>query len=295
MNSTDLADVRRPSWVAVDQLPTISALAPIRLAATFVALVLLGGCSPGSVKSEPDARAPLLRPTFPATDLSTTTGAAIAETATTAASASVPTSGTRSSEEISPISQLAPTTPSTQSPVGKSTETVSSEAEVASTGAEDPLGDRTSSIETPPPWSDLAGVRLVRQDSTYELRVRMGGGSAPSDAPTAEHSMNVASFYDVDGDGVVDYEIWLNLADDGWYPGYFRPGSEGPNRFRGASGVTVSVVGDELIASFPASHLGQARRFRWAVASEWGRHEALGTPAAARDDVPDDDGFLTAP
>ena len=123
----------------------------------------------------------------------------------------------------------------------------------------------------------------------------MGGGTAPDRAPSDEHSMNVVSFYDVDGDGTIDYEIWLNLADDGWYPGYFPPAGAGPNRFRERSGVSVSVAGDELVAAFPLGHLGDGTDFRWSVASEWGRHEALGTPAAARDDVPDDDGYIPSP
>lgn len=103
--------------------------------------------------------------------------------------------------------------------------------------------------------------------------------------------MNIASFFDIDGDGLIDYEVWVNLADTGWSPAYFDNDVSGA-RFGQASGVAVEVAGDELILRFPLAYLGNARSFRWSLASEWGRYEVISTPAAASDDAPDDDGFV---
>jgi hypothetical protein len=127
-----------------------------------------------------------------------------------------------------------------------------------------------------------------------ELRVHLGG-TVPATAPDGDHTMNVASFYDVDGDGQVDFEVWANLADTGWGPAWFDDRGKGKARFGDRSGVTVTVEGDELVLGFATGLVGDAERFRWSLASEWGRYEVLGTLAAARDDAPDDDGSVTFP
>jgi hypothetical protein len=123
--------------------------------------------------------------------------------------------------------------------------------------------------------------------SGFELRVRVGGGTAPSSSDD-EHTMNVASFYDVDGDGTIDYEVWANVAAGGWGSSYFDD-VHGGGGFQKQSGVTVAPEGDEVVMQFPATHLTGATRFRWSIASEWGRYDALGTLATARDAMPDDD------
>jgi hypothetical protein len=173
------------------------------------------------------------------------------------------------------------------------TTTAATAVAVTTASIADKLGDRTPSVDPPPPWSDLAGAVLTRRAEGYELRVRLGGGSAPS-STDADHTMNVASFYDVDGDGTIDFEVWANLASSGWGTSYFdRPGSRA--LFQDKSGVAVSVEGDALVLRFPFSHLGFAERFRWSVASEWGRYEVLGTTATARDDAPDNDAAARFP
>lgn len=106
--------------------------------------------------------------------------------------------------------------------------------------------------------------------------------------------MNVASFYDVNGDGQIDYEVWANLADSGWSPSYFDD-TAGTARFGPAAGITVTIAEDELVLRFPASHLGGAARLRWSLASEWGRYEVISTMGAARDDAPDNDGAASFP
>lgn len=158
----------------------------------------------------------------------------------------------------------------------------------------DRAGDVTPSpLDRPPAWADLLGARLTRGTDGFELRVRLAGGRAPSSTDEA-HTMNVASFYDLDGDGRVDFEVWANLASRGWGSSYFDD-VHGSGGFQERSGVTVTAEGDEVVLRFPLAHLQRATRFRWSIASEWGRYEVLGTAASARDDAPDDDAAADFP
>lgn len=178
------------------------------------------------------------------------------------------------------------TTVATRVPVTTAAERQTSGRE---SGFADPLGDLTPSpLDPPPPYADLAGGRLSRSGSTFELRVATGGPVASS-APDGR-TMNVASFYDVNGDGSVDYEVWANLADNGWAASWFDD-TTGKASFGSRSGVTVEVAGQELVLRFPAGRLGDATSFRWSLASAWGRYEVISTTAAAQDDAPDNDGF----
>lgn len=158
----------------------------------------------------------------------------------------------------------------------------------------DPAGDATPAVaDSAPPWADLVGGTLTRRSDGFELRVRLAGGSAPR-TTDPDHTMNIASYYDVTGDGVIDYEVFANLAARGWGSSWFD------NRGRRAyvnekSGVRIEVAGDEVVLHFSLSHLGGAERFQWALASEWGRYEVLSTPASARDDAPDNDAAVRFP
>ena len=107
--------------------------------------------------------------------------------------------------------------------------------------------------------------------------------------------MNIASFYDVDGDGSIDFEIWLNVASSGWGASYFDNTDASRGGFQDRSGVAVAPEGSDVVARFPRDHLRSAETFRWSVASEWGRYESLGTTAAVRDDLPDDDAAAPFP
>lgn len=73
---------------------------------------------------------------------------------------------------------------------------------------------------------------LTRIGKEFELAIDLAG-DVPTRATDDDHTMNVASFYDLDGDGQIDAEVWVNLAD----------------------------------------------AFRWSIASEWGRYEALAHPS----------------
>jgi hypothetical protein len=98
--------------------------------------------------------------------------------------------------------------------------------------------------------------------------------------------MNIASFYDLDGDGTVDVEAWANVSSTGWGSAHFD-NTTGRGGYQDKSGIRVTPEGDEVVLRFPLSHLKDARRFRWSVESEWGRYEALGSPTTSRDAMPD--------
>jgi hypothetical protein len=168
-------------------------------------------------------------------------------------------------------------------------------AGVSTAALTDRIGDLTPSpLDPPPSWADLAGATLNRRPDGFELRVRLGGPAAPT-TTDEDHTMNVASFYDLDGNGRVDFEVWANLAAGGWGASYFDNTTKGKNRYGDASGVAIAVEGTEVVLRFPLASLRSAASFRWAVASEWGRYEVLGTAAMARDDVPDFDGAAPFP
>ncbi len=148
----------------------------------------------------------------------------------------------------------------------------------------DPEGDVTTSLERPPAWVDLLGARLTRVADGWELRIRVAGGAAPDSSGSPDHTMNLAFFVDLTGDGHVDTSIWANLADHGWGAGWFPP--EPPNRFGDDAQVAITTEGDEVVLRMPPGHV-PAERFRWSVASEWARYELLGTDTTARDWAPD--------
>ena len=179
----------------------------------------------------------------------------------------------------------APSTAVAGAPGGGAAAAAASAPTTASFG--DPTGDLTVSVDRPPRYADLAGATLTRSASGFELRVRLGDNAPATGAEG--RTLNVASFYDVTGDGGVDYEIWLNLGEGGWGGAYFDNTRRGGNRFGQQAGVTVEVAGNEVVGRFPLAHLASAETFRWSLASEWGRYEVIGTTAAARDDAPDND------
>jgi hypothetical protein len=152
----------------------------------------------------------------------------------------------------------------------------------------DPRGDTESArLTSGPRYADLVGGLLERHpDEGYRLAIELDGG-APEQARDGNHTMNVATFYDITGDGHVDVEVWANLADGGWDTALFD-NRAGEAAYSDDDPVTVGVEDDRLVLRFPLEVLEGAERFRWAVASEWGRYEQLGTPLSVRDEMPDD-------
>jgi hypothetical protein len=230
-------------------------------ATVLAATVLVSACTAGTDHADSAKIKQTLRPHFaPATTSSSTPGAA-------------------------PTSTVVLTVPSSSVPPRSTTETVVSVSGAPAAQLTDPAGDVSTSLERPPAWADLLGATLVRSSSGFELRVHLAGGKAPSSSD-ADHTMNLASFYDVDGDGTIDYEVWANVASGGWGSSYFDDVHHGGG-YQEKSGVTVTPEGDEVVLRFPSSHLGGSTTFRWSIASEWGRYDALGTLATARDAAPD--------
>jgi hypothetical protein len=99
--------------------------------------------------------------------------------------------------------------------------------------------------------------------------------------------MNVASFYDVDDNGVIDYEVWASLADNGWGTGHLDRREEKAT-FGPSTGIEVNVEGDTLVTRFPVDRIGGAEVFRWSAASEWGSYESMAASTTARDYAPDE-------
>jgi hypothetical protein len=230
--------------------------------------VLAAGCTRGG-STDRFAATNDLKPTFP-----------VATSAPSGAPATAPaaTATTSGRDTTAPTTTAAPaqTAPAARGDVPLSARIT------------DRIGDATPSLlDRPPPWADLAGATLTRAGDRFELRVQLAGGAAPQKTD-ADHTMNVASFFDVDGDGNVDYEVWANLADGGWGGSWFDDRT-GTSRFGDDAGVTWTPEGDSIVMRFDAPHVGNARNFRWSIASEWGRYETLDGPASVKDDAPDDD------
>jgi hypothetical protein len=158
-------------------------------------------------------------------------------------------------------------------------------ADPAPVRTSDPAGDLSTSLEGAPSSADVVAVQLDRAGDMVEVRTTFAG-RVPTRAKGAK-GMNVASFYDVDGNGIVDYEVWVSLADNGWGTGHLdrreRESSFGPS-----TGIEVSVQGDTLVTRFPLDRIGGVERFRWSAASEWGSYESMAASTSARDYAPDD-------
>jgi hypothetical protein len=155
------------------------------------------------------------------------------------------------------------------------------------------VGDATHAAGGQPTWADLAGATLTRFDEYFELRVQLGD-AAPSSSGSSDKTMNVAAFFDVDGDGFVDYEVWANLADGGWGGSWFDD-REDRAAYGDDAAMDVMVDGAELRVLFPPQYVGTADAFRWSLASEYGSYTILGTGDTARDDAPDDDQAVPFP
>ncbi len=248
------------------------------LTALFVTAALVaGGCSGGD-----DERGlePLQTPTF-------------APEATADGSASTTTSDAGSGGSTTTVPVTA-SGPGVSADAGSTTTTTTAVAPpVERVRVDDPDDDAVGGVDQDPPaWTDLAGVELIRQGNAYSLRVQLAGGEAP-ETSDGESTMNIASFFDVDGDGSVDYEIWANLGPDGWGGSWFD--DQGHGSFGEDSNVSIEVDGDEVVVLFPDVMLGQADRFRFSVASEYGELSALGSGFTRRDDVPDNDEAVSFP
>jgi hypothetical protein len=180
-----------------------------------------------------------------------------------------------------------PSPAATSSPTTAPTEVMPPTPRRGSSTVTEARNDRTRTVEPSPDWADLAEATLLREDDRFTRTVGFGA-PAPTTSGSGDHTMNVASFYDVDGDGYIDFEVWANLADGGWDTAYWDNTGDG-SAFSDDDEVDVAVTDGRLVLTFPATLVADAWQLRWAVASEYGRYEVLGTSLTARDDLPDDD------
>ncbi|GAA5105694.1 hypothetical protein [Haloechinothrix salitolerans] len=193
----------------------------------------------------------------------------------------------RSEAPEASASEAAPQTRAIRSkePASTAATTRSSRTPARATATiEDTTDDVDWTLRRPPDYTDIASATLTRTKGGFTLRVRFA-----AELPQRQHddrTMNVASFFDTTGDGEIDYEIWANLADNGWGPSY-RDRRNSEARFMADSGIRVAAKGRSLVFRFPLSYLAGARTFQWATASEWGSYETISTAAAARDHAPD--------
>lgn len=151
----------------------------------------------------------------------------------------------------------------------------------------DPSGDvgGGGGVEQAPASADIVAVSLRRRGDVVEVRTTFAA-AVPS-RQSGSKGMNVASFYDVDDNGIVDYEVWASLADDGWGTGHLDRRQEKAT-FGPSTGIRVSVDGDTLVTRFSVERIGGADVFRWSAASEWGSYESMASSTSARDHAPDD-------
>lgn len=263
------------------------------LALALAGMALAGGCARGGSDAGDEPAKVALEPQFaPETTVGEGDAGGAPTTVAGAGAAGVPTATPTSAAGGGGAATTVPASGGGAAPT-----TVAGAAPVTSTTAaiEDREFDTTPSLlDKPPAWADLSAARLTRTAEGFELRVRLRGG-APANSGSDDHTMNIASFYDVDGNGSIDYEVWLNVASGGWGASYFDNTGGGKGGFQEKSGVAVAPEGAEVVARFPLSHLAGAQRLRWSLASEWGRYASLGTTAAARDDLPDNDAPATFP
>ena len=245
----------------------------------LVLAAIASGCAPRGGDDDTTAGRSLVAPTFPPV-----TAGPAGDPSTSAPSA--PT-GSSTASPASPGVSTSPGTSTAGDPIAGA-------GAGRSVSVTDPAGDLTASPADPAPaWADLRGATLRRAPDGFELAIDLAG-PAPARAPDAEHTMNIASFYDLDGDGRVDVEIWVTLADDGWGGAHFDDRARTAT-FARDSRVEARAEGERVIVAFPSAHLDDAAAFRWSLASEWGRFEVIGSSLAARDDVPDDDAAVDFP
>jgi hypothetical protein len=192
-----------------------------------------------------------------------------------------------------PTGSAAPAPSGRAEPTGDGgpSSTNTADAAVQKVTFDDPVGDATGGIGASPTWADLAGGSLERQGNAYRLIVRLGG-DAPETSPRPK-TMNIATYFDLNGDGAVDREIWVNLGPNGWGPAvYDNEGHATPGR---ASNVSVVEEGGNVRILFPDVTLGRPIRLRFSVASEYGDVTALGGTTTRRDDAPDNDRPVSFP
>jgi hypothetical protein len=167
------------------------------------------------------------------------------------------------------------------------------EARTVTSSVADPRGDTTKTLlGAAPAWADLVAGTVTRTGTgDVTLTVEL---AAPPSSPQRGTTMNVASFHDLTGDGHVDLEVWANWSDAGWFPSW-RDNRAGRAAYGRDTGINVRAQDATLELTIPAERFGAQDRWRWSLGLEWGRHEWLGTAAAAHDLAPDEGAVAHTP
>jgi hypothetical protein len=167
------------------------------------------------------------------------------------------------------------------------------EARTVTSSVTDPRGDTTKTLlGAAPAWADLVAGTVTRTGAgDVTLTVEL---AAPPSSPQRGTTMNIASFHDLTGDGHVDLEVWANWSDAGWFPSW-RDNRVGRAAYGRDTSISVRARDATLELIIPAERFGEQDRWRWSLGLEWGRHEWLGTAAAAHDLAPDDGAVAHTP
>jgi len=152
----------------------------------------------------------------------------------------------------------------------------------------DPTGDVRGTLTGAPPYADLTGAALTRGD-VFQVRVSFAG--AVPQRQSDDRIVQVATFYDLDGDGETDYEVWASLADNGWGTSYRTPNGA---RYGDNSGASARPDGNDLVLTFPLAHLERTDSLAWAVGAQWGTLEQVASGTTSKDNAPDG-GWATFP
>lgn len=182
----------------------------------------------------------------------------------------------RADAEEPGLSGEGDTTTETDSPAARPEPSGPSRASVS-----DPTGDVRGTLTGAPPYADLTRAALTRGDA-FEVRVSFAG--AVPQRQTDDRIVQVATFYDLDGDGETDYEVWASLSDDGWGTSYRTPDGA---RFGEDSGARARPEGNDLAITFPLTHLQRAKRMAWVVGAQWGTLEQVASGTTSKDNAPD--------
>lgn len=194
-----------------------------------VCLVLATSCSIGGGGDDADDKAAPLEPKFPPAEAGSKTTAG---GPSTTAAAGTP----GASPSTAPSSQGGQQAPPPLEPG-------------ATQGSlTDAVGDVTPTpLDPAPDWADLVGARIIRRNDGVEVRVRLND-TAPATAPDDAHTMNIASFYDIDGDGSINFEVWLNISSSGWGGSWFDNDTE-QAKFQDDAQLAITVEGNDVAFS----------------------------------------------
>jgi hypothetical protein len=266
---------------------------PRQLGSLVVLTLLLTGC--GAAADDEVAAGPGMTDLAPTFDARPAEGSSASPTKQARKQSDTPRAGagtkqaatrpTRKPQQTEPQQTVTATKPTKGTRDGTSAPGGAVAAPSGPVRVSDPSGDLGRGLEGSPAHADIVAVQVDRSGGTVTVRTTFA--AAVPTKQTDNKGMNVASFYDVDDNGVIDYEVWASLADNGWGTGHLDRRQEKAS-FGPSTGIEVTVEGATLVTRFPVDRIGGAEVFRWSAASEWGSYESMAASTTARDYAPDE-------